>query len=70
MKFLVMHITNQKLSFYIFTVGSLLNVLMIFALKKIYNFDPCSVFLTIATNIPQWLKIGFVVQGHIYEFSS
>ncbi len=59
-KFLVMHITNQKLSFYIFTVGnlqkifmeSLLNVLMIFVLKKIYNFDPCSVFLTIATNLP------------------
>ncbi len=60
MKFLVMHITNQKLRFYIFTVGnlqkifmeSLLNVLMIFVLKEIYNFDPCSVFLTIATNIP------------------
>ncbi len=28
MKFLAMHITNQKLSFDIFTVGHLLNILM------------------------------------------
>ncbi len=28
MKFLAMHITNQKLSFYIFTVGNLQNILM------------------------------------------
>ncbi len=28
MKFLEMHITNQKLSFNIFTVGNLLNVFM------------------------------------------
>ncbi len=28
MKFLAMHITNQKLSFDIFTVGNLLNVFM------------------------------------------
>ncbi len=28
MKFLVMHITNQKLSFDIFTVGNLQNILM------------------------------------------
>ncbi len=27
-KFLVMHITNQKLSFYIFTVGNLQNIFM------------------------------------------
>ncbi len=26
--FLAMHITNQKLSFYIFTVGNLLNIFM------------------------------------------
>ncbi len=50
MKFLAMHITNQKLSFDIFTVG---------------NFDPYNVFLAITTNIPQRLKTGFVVQGHI-----
>ncbi len=32
------------------------------------NFDPYNVFLVIATNIPQQLKTGFVVQGltHIY----
>ncbi len=42
MKFLAMHITNQKLSFYIFTVGNLLNIfmehelniLMIFGIKE------------------------------------
>ncbi len=28
MKFLAMHITNQKLSFYTFTVGNLQNILM------------------------------------------
>ncbi len=30
------------------------------------HFDPYNVFLAIATNIPQRLKTGFVVQGHIY----
>ncbi len=29
------------------------------------NFEPYNVFLAIATNIPQRLKTGFVVQGHI-----
>ncbi len=39
---------------------------MIFGIKeKIDNFDPYNVFLAIATNIPQRLKTGFVVQGHI-----
>ncbi len=37
---------------------------MIFDIKYIYNFDPYNVFLAIATNIPQRLKTGFVVQGH------
>ncbi len=32
-----------------------------------YNFDPYNVLLAIATNTPQRLKTGFVVQGHIYE---
>ncbi len=32
-----------------------------------YNSDPYNVFLVIATNIPQRLKTGFVVQGHIYK---
>ncbi len=34
--------------------------------RKIYNFDPYNVLLAIATNTPQRLKTGFVVQGHIY----
>ncbi len=38
---------------------------MIFAIKKIDNFDPYNVFFAIATNKPQRLKTGFVVQGHI-----
>ncbi len=33
--------------------------------RKVDNFDPYNVFLTFATNIPQRLKTGFVVQGHI-----
>ncbi len=37
---------------------------MIFGIKK-DNFDPYYVFLAIATNIPQRLETGFVVQGHI-----
>ncbi len=42
------------------------DILMIFGIKgKIYNFDPYNVFLAIATNIPVWLKTGFVVQGHV-----
>ncbi len=42
------------------------NVLMIFWHKrKINNVDPYNVFLAISTNIPQRLKTGFVVQGHI-----
>ncbi len=40
---------------------------MIFWHKKIYNFDPYNIFLAIATNIPQRLKTGFVLQGHDLE---
>ncbi len=74
-KFLAMHITNQKLRFHIFTVGNLLNIFMehyfllniliIFGIKKINNFDPYNVFLAITTNIPQRLKTAFVIQGHM-----
>ncbi len=32
---------------------------------KIDNFDPFNVFWAIATNIPQRLKTGFVVQCHL-----
>ncbi len=34
-------------------------------IRKIYNFDQYNLFLVIATNIPQQLKTGFVLQGHI-----
>ncbi len=73
MKFLAMHITNQKLSFDIFTVGNFqnifmehdLNILMIFGIKKMYNFDPYNVLLVIATNIPVLLMTAYMLQGHI-----
>ncbi len=60
MKFLAMHITYQKWSFDIFTVRNVLNIFMEHK-RKIYNFDPCSVFLAIATDIPQRRETGFVV---------
>ncbi len=75
MKFLAMHITNQKLSFDIFMVGNLPNIFMEHDLyypnefwpkRKMYHFDPYKVLLAIATKIPQRLMTGFVVQGHIY----
>ncbi len=37
------------------------------SLLIIYHFDPCNVLLAIATNIPQRLMTGFVVQGHLRE---
>ncbi len=70
-----MHITNQTLSFDIFTVGNLQNIFMemIFTSypndfwhkRKMDNFDPYNVLLAIATNIPVLLMTAFVVQGHI-----
>ncbi len=45
-----------------------LNILMIYGIKeKIIIFDPYNVLLAIATNIPQRLKTGFVLQGHKYK---
>ncbi len=72
-----MHITNQKLSFDIFTVGNLQNIFMEHDLyfilmiyfwhkRKMDNVDPYNVLLAIATNIPVLLMTGFVLQGHIY----
>ncbi len=70
MKFLAMHITNQKLSFYIFTVGNLQNIFMehehpndFWHKRKIYNFDSYNVLLAIATNIPVLLMTAFVLQA-------
>ncbi len=62
MKFLAMHINNQKLCFDIFTVGiSSWNMILIsndfWHKRKINNFDPYDVFLAIATNLPQRLKM-------------
>ncbi len=39
---------------------------MIFGIKEKSIFDPYNVLLAIATNIPQRLKTGFVVQGHTH----
>ncbi len=71
-----MHISYQKLSFEIFMVENVQNIFMahdlylifqrFLALKKKYNFEPYNVFLAIATNIPQRLNTGFVLQSHIY----
>ncbi len=80
-KSLAMHITNQKLNFYIFMVGNVQNIFMEHDLyfnilciiyydfwnkRKIDNFDSYNVFLAI--NIPQQLKTAFVVQGHTCIF--
>ncbi len=67
MKFLAIHIIKKKKKIDIFTEVNLLNIFMEHQKKKIYNFDPYSVFLALATNKPQRLKTGFVVQGHIYQ---
>ncbi len=74
MKFLAMHITNQKFSFDIFTVRDSQNIFMEHDLniisndfwhkRKIDNFDPYNVLLVIATNIPV-LLIYYYMCGHI-----
>ncbi len=66
MKFLAMHITNQKLRFdiliygwkftkYIYVTLSSLNV-RILAWKKIDNFDPYNVLLAVATKVTLYIK--------------
>ncbi len=70
MKFLAMHITNQILSFDIFTVVNLQNIFMehdFWHKRKMYNFDSYNVLLSIATNIFVLLMTAFVLQRHIYE---
>ncbi len=42
-------------------------MLMIFGIKKMYNFDPYNVLLAIATNIPQRLKTGFVLHARVSQ---
>ncbi len=47
-------------------MGHDLNILMIFCHKrKMYNFDPYNILLTIATNIPVLFMTAFVLQGQI-----
>ncbi len=58
-KFLAMHITNQNVSFDIFTIEKVLNIFMkhdpylfpnsFWHKRKINNFDPYNVLLAIAT---------------------
>ncbi len=69
-----MHITNQKLSFDIFTIGNLLNIfmehdlniLMIFGIKeKIIILTHTMYCWLLQTNIPVLLMTAFVLQGHI-----
>ncbi len=55
MKFLAMHTTNQKSSWYIFTVGNLQNIFMehdFWHEREIDHFDPYNASCAIATNIP------------------
>ncbi len=39
--------------------------MIFFHKRKMYNFDPCNVLLSIATNIPVLLMTASVLQGHI-----
>ncbi len=53
---------------YLHRTWPLLNVLMIFGIKYKCIILTHSVLLAIATNIPQRLMTGFVLQGHKYRF--
>ncbi len=68
MKFLAMHITKQKLSFDIFTVGNVQNIYPndFWHKRKMYNYDPYNVLLSISTNISVLRMTVFVLQGHIF----
>ncbi len=62
MKFLAMHINNQKMYLEIFTVGiSSWSMILIsndfWHKRKMYNFNPYNVLLAIATNIAVLLML-------------
>ncbi len=62
------YIYGRKFTKYLHGTWSLLNILMIFGIKKIDNFDPHNVLLAIATNIPVLLMTAFVLQGHNWVY--
>ncbi len=73
-KMLIPDITNQKLSFDIFTVGYLqnifmehdLNILMIFVIKEKWIILTHTMYCCLLLkNIPVLLMTAFVLQGHI-----
>ncbi len=71
-KFLAMHITNQKLSFDIFTVENLQNIFMEHDIIMIFGIkDKCIILthtmymLAIATNISQYKDIHQLEMGAI-----
>ncbi len=73
MKFLAMHITNQKLSFDIFTVVNLqnifmehdLNILMIFGIKEKWIILTHTMYCGYCYKYTCVLMTAFVLQGHI-----
>ncbi len=74
MKFLAMHITNQKLSFDIFTVGNLLNIfmehdlniLMIFGMKEKFIILTHTMYCCLLLQI-YLCYLWLVLQGHICD---
>ncbi len=66
-----MHITNQKLSFDIFTVGNLLNIFMehdlnLISYKKLIILTH-TMYCCLLLQIYLLLMTAFVLQGHIFN---
>ncbi len=73
MKFLARHITNQIKKVLIHLQEEIYKIFpwnieqLIFGIKEKLIILTHAVYFCIATNIPQRLKTGFVLQGHIYN---